>query len=97
MLTYHGDLSRQNIYTRPFDDFCPPQRDFVRPRDAEQGYDQALAIPCLNYSFDESRQMTVKLVYSAEAETRWRMRTFAVTQRLLEWSEKDGWSEAEQL
>ena len=100
MLTYYGDLTKQNIYTRGHDDLCPfPRRTEAGVAaaqallEAEKPYDLAFVIPCLDYSFEDSKEMIVKLTYSQPAEARWRMRTFAVVQRMIEWSEKSGWTE----
>ena len=90
MASYYGDLCKYNIYSRPFEDFIPPVRTGAV---LDLGYDRGIiAIPCLDYEIEDSKEMTLTFKYTQEAEPRWRLRVWAVVERAIEQTKDNRWT-----
>jgi hypothetical protein len=83
----HAELCKKNLYTKNFDAWFPPQRNGI-------GYDVIIPVDLSYYhkNFKEISALTVELAYSQPSMPRWSMRTFAVVQRVYQYSEKDRWT-----
>jgi hypothetical protein len=88
---YHADLVRKGLYSRHFDYFCPRQTSGF-------GYDQAIVMDLSHYKLEDTSELTVVLKYKdTTARPRWFLRTYPVTQGMLEYSEKSKWSSKENV
>ena len=84
---YHSDLVKNSLYSKSFDEFCPPAGMGI-------GYDNILALDVTAYhkSFRDLATMKMDLRYTTPARANWSVRAFAVTQKLYTYSTKEQWN-----
>jgi len=83
----HAEMCKKNLYTKNFDAWFPPARNGI-------SYDVIIPVDLSYYykNFKEISALTVELNYTQPSMPRWSLRTFCVTQRVYQYSEKDRWT-----
>jgi hypothetical protein len=78
-------MLKKSLYTKPFDTWFPP---------TGVGYDVVFPLDLSTYhkNMHEITNMSVRLVYTVAAQTRWSLRSIAVVQRVYSWDEKNKWA-----